>query len=167
MTSPGVQLIPDAIEGVGMEQGKQQGPTPREEHVAGLIQHLRERRQSYRAQLENLQDLEAKKSRLEEKIQHVEADLFALGWIDPAPVEQLIEAEASVPRPEPTHDEVVDVHAQAEYQRAVAASKAAVEASWREHHGKRMREQAEQLRARNQRAAQAAGTDEPAEHHAA
>jgi len=169
MTNPGVQIVPDALPEEPDCQVVSRPPTAREEHVGELIAHLREKRQSLRAQLEQLEGVEQRKTVLEEKIQHVEADLTALGYVDPPPPEMLVEAEAQVPPLvyDPAEAEASRLANIQRYNEAVAASKAAVEASWREHRTKQMQQQAEALRAKQTRAAQAAGTDEPAEHTSA
>lgn len=64
--------------------------TAQQLHNLDLIQHLRERRQSLRGQLETLHTLEAQKTRLQDKLGAIEAHLTQLGWVDvpPAQVEE-------------------------------------------------------------------------------
>lgn len=57
--------------------------TPQQQHDQSVIQFLRERRQSLRAQLETLETLEARKNTLQNSLEAVNSHLAALGWTDP------------------------------------------------------------------------------------
>lgn len=61
--------------------------TPQQQHDQSVIQFLRERRQSLRAQLETLETLEARKTALVSSLEAVQSHLTALGWTDPPPPE--------------------------------------------------------------------------------
>lgn len=61
------------------------GMTPQEMHTMEMIQHLREKRHSLRAQLDQLATIELQKAHLQGKLQAVEDNLKALGWEAKAP----------------------------------------------------------------------------------